>query len=226
MRYVNIWSVLEKYGSDDHNINIKKEKDNLVVKVYRKMGFRLFGYEITKQVLETEFIIKIDNKKREGLLDSVIDPAYENDTNIDCSQYMRYAEKGFNENKINILNALEGVQIPDDSKIKLEEFNYRLDLLHCAVGLADEVGEILDHIKKYVYHNRPLDKIKIISEFGDEAWYKFNMLRLLEISFYDVLKSNKIKLDKRYPHGRGDKNYMRDVDAEDKAIEEGLGKGG
>ncbi len=207
--YVNFWSLIEAYDPKKYDIIIEKvkSKDKLRIAVYRKWVKNIFGFKISKQRLKVEWIIETDVDK--NIFDHVINSNFKNDSAVNCSAYMKYAEQGFNENRINILSVLNNTKIPKNTRNSLEEFDYRLDLLHCAVGMADESGEILDHIKKYVYHNKPFDLAAITSEFGDHSWYKFNALRLLGISFSDTLKANKIKLDARYPNGR-DKNYLSD----------------
>lgn len=219
--YVNFWSLLEAYNPKDYDVIIEKVKDEdkLRVAAYRKMEFNIFGFKVSKQKLKVEWIIDTDIDR--NIFDHVVNPDLKDDLAVNCSEYMKYAEQGFNENKINILSVLEGVEIPNKAKDSLEEFNYRLNILHAAIGMVDEAGEILDHIKKYVYHDKPFEKNKMASEFGDHEWYKFNLLRLLGVSFSDTLRANKIKLDARYPNGR-DKNYLAQVKAKNIEREDDL----
>jgi NTP pyrophosphatase (non-canonical NTP hydrolase) len=218
----NIWSLLDQYDEINNEVAISRTRDGLRVIVYKVLAVNLpFGIRLSRR----KKIIKwdIDNG-------SLVNPAFKDDINVNCAEYMAYAEKGFNENPTNVLSVLEGVNIPDQAKESLEEYNYRIDLLHTAVGLASEAGEILDHINKYVNHNKPLDRSAIASEFGDIEWYKFNALRLLGISFSDTLKANVIKLNARYPEGRT-KNYLvnqagKDIDKENNLIKKELYKEG
>ena len=210
--YVNFWSLLEAYDPKKYDIVIEKVRgeDKLKIAVYRKWVYNFLGFKISKQRLKVEWVINVDVDK--NIFDHVVNSSFKDDFAVNCSTYMRYTEQGFNENRINILDVLKGSQIPEKAHIFLEGFNYRLDLLHCAIGMMSEAGEILDHIKKYVYHDKPFAKNEIASEFGDFEWYKFNALRLLGISFSDTLKANKIKLDARYPNGRS-KNYLAQAKA-------------
>lgn len=41
------------------------------------------------------------------------------------------------------------------------------DLLHMAVGVSGEAGELLDAIKKATIYNKPLDVENMIEELGD-----------------------------------------------------------
>lgn len=42
---------------------------------------------------------------------------------------------------------------------------------NAAMGLSGEVGEIVDLLKKYVYHDHPLDREKCLKELGDVLYY-------------------------------------------------------
>jgi len=70
--------------------------------------------------------------------------------------------------------------------------------------MSGELGEVQDAIKKYVFHGKPLDRIKIIEESGDFMWYLTAFFCLMDIAIADVLTANKIKLDSRYKNGRRD----------------------
>ena len=40
-----------------------------------------------------------------------------------------------------------------------------------AIGLAGEAGEVVDHIKKGVFHQQGIDELKLKKELGDTLWY-------------------------------------------------------
>ena len=48
-----------------------------------------------------------------------------------------------------------------------------LDLLHCAIGISTEAGELL-------HAQYSMDKINIGEEIADQMWYASNMLRFIE----------------------------------------------
>jgi NTP pyrophosphatase (non-canonical NTP hydrolase) len=79
------------------------------------------------------------------------------------------------------------------------EFHERLVM--AAMGLAGEVGETNDHIKKWLFHSHELDRTKIASELGDIAWYLTLMCTALGLNLETVLKENIQKLQRRYPEG-------------------------
>lgn len=79
----------------------------------------------------------------------------------------------------------------------------RIDLLHAAVGVSGEAGELLDAIKKHVIYNRPIDLENIIEELGDIEFY-LEQLRGntgVLITREATLKANYEKLSKRYKSG-------------------------
>lgn len=44
-------------------------------------------------------------------------------------------------------------------------------LLHAAIGLCTESGELLDAYKKHIFYGKPLDHVNIKEELGDICWY-------------------------------------------------------
>lgn len=74
-------------------------------------------------------------------------------------------------------------------------------ILNASLGLAGEVGECVDHIKKVVFHGHELDKDYIKKELGDITWYIALMSDALDLEMDDVCQENIIKLENRYPEG-------------------------
>lgn len=77
-------------------------------------------------------------------------------------------------------------------------------LLHAAVGLAGESGEVLDLIKKVWVYDKPLDREKLIEEMGDVTHYLMMLCIKLQIDFQVLMENNVAKLKKRYPDGYSD----------------------
>jgi len=44
-------------------------------------------------------------------------------------------------------------------------------LLHAAIGMVTEVGELLDAIKKHIFYGKQLDRVNMQEEIGDLCWY-------------------------------------------------------
>ncbi len=74
-------------------------------------------------------------------------------------------------------------------------------LKNYALGLTGETGELVDALKKILYHDHPVDKAKLAEEAGDAMWYLSNIMREFGIGMDDVMAANIEKLRKRYPEG-------------------------
>lgn len=80
--------------------------------------------------------------------------------------------------------------------------NYRnLRLVHMALGIAGEAGEVVDVVKKTFMYGKALDKEHVKEELGDMLWYMSNLLHEVGSSFEEVMQMNVDKLAKRYPNG-------------------------
>ena len=74
-------------------------------------------------------------------------------------------------------------------------------LSNLCMGLAGESGEVVDYIKKCMYHNHKLYKQKVIEELGDMMWYLTNIASLFSLPMDNILDVNIKKLEERYPDG-------------------------
>lgn len=95
-----------------------------------------------------------------------------------------------------------GIKIPYSEYVALctkQLENRTLDLLHAAVGVSGEAGELLDAVKKNWVYNKPLDQHNVMEELGDLLFYITAALLLIEVPLEAVLAANVQKLDKRYP---------------------------
>jgi NTP pyrophosphatase (non-canonical NTP hydrolase) len=70
-----------------------------------------------------------------------------------------------------------------------------------ALGLAGESGEVVDLIKKVLYHGKPLEKEKLIKELGDVHWYLEYLAATLGTTTEEIQAANVAKLRARYPEG-------------------------
>lgn len=81
--------------------------------------------------------------------------------------------------------------------------NYHNDknqaIANYSMGIAGESGELIDHLKKHVFHGHELDKEYIKKELGDILWYVAAIASTLEIELDEVASKNIEKLLKRYP---------------------------
>lgn len=74
-------------------------------------------------------------------------------------------------------------------------------LLHMAVGVSGEAGELLDAIKKHCVYQKQINLENVIEEAGDILFYLTGMLNELDLSLEDCINANKEKLSRRYASG-------------------------
>ena len=74
-------------------------------------------------------------------------------------------------------------------------------ITNCAMGAAGEAGEIVDEVKKHLFHDHPLNAEKLIKEAGDNLWYIAVLVHTLGVNLSDVAQGNVNKLRLRYPEG-------------------------
>lgn len=97
--------------------------------------------------------------------------------------------------------------------------NHRL--LHGAIGIATESGELLDAIKKHIWYGKRLDSVNIAEECGDLLWYVALICNSRGVSMEQVMERNIAKLRVRYPEKFTEESALhRDLDAEQKALEQ------
>ncbi len=74
-------------------------------------------------------------------------------------------------------------------------------LLNGLMGLNGEAGEVIDILKKHLFHGHELDKEHLAKELGDVAWYLAVSAEALGYDLETVLQMNVDKLKARYPDG-------------------------
>lgn len=74
-------------------------------------------------------------------------------------------------------------------------------LSNYGLGLAGETGEVLEMLKKSIFHGHSLDILEIEKELGDVLWYLTAIATELDIPMEEVAKRNVRKLQARYPNG-------------------------
>jgi NTP pyrophosphatase (non-canonical NTP hydrolase) len=88
-------------------------------------------------------------------------------------------------------------------------------LLHAAIGLATESGEMLDALKKYIYYGKKLDIANLREELGDIFWYSALLAHIAGFTFEDTMERNLAKLKARYPHRFQEQDaIIRDLEKE------------
>ncbi len=74
-----------------------------------------------------------------------------------------------------------------------------LQMLHAALGMAGEVGEVIELVKKQLMYDKAFTKDAMVKELGDVLWYMSVMLRNIDSNFDEVMQTNIDKLKARYP---------------------------
>lgn len=69
------------------------------------------------------------------------------------------------------------------------------------LGMCGESGEVADYLKKYIFHEHPLDLEIVKKELGDVLWYIALCCDAINISIDEIMQINIDKLKKRYPDG-------------------------
>lgn len=75
------------------------------------------------------------------------------------------------------------------------------NLANFALGLAGEVGEVCEPIKKHLYHGKKLDLVAMRKELGDVLWYLSSVCFVLNLDLAEVAAENIAKLKARWPDG-------------------------
>lgn len=86
-------------------------------------------------------------------------------------------------------------------------------ILHAAIGIATEAGELLDPLKKFMFYNRPMDRVNLKEEIGDILWYIAIACEALETTIEEEMQRNINKLRLRYP------NNFNEYDANNRNLE-------
>lgn len=74
----------------------------------------------------------------------------------------------------------------------------KVDLLHAALGIATEAGEILNAVKAHVIYGKDLDLENLVEEAGDSEFYWEALRKNQGFSRIRALEHNLAKLAKRY----------------------------
>lgn len=74
-------------------------------------------------------------------------------------------------------------------------------LVHAAMGVSGEAGELLDAIKKHWVYGKELDVGNVMEELGDILFYVQAMANEFGWDLTDLVVENMKKLQQRYPSG-------------------------
>lgn len=77
----------------------------------------------------------------------------------------------------------------------------KADMLHMAVGVSKEAGELLDAIARVAFYNKPVDRENVVEELGDLEFFMEGIRQRLHISREETISHNAKKLGARYASG-------------------------
>lgn len=121
----------------------------------------------------------------------------------------------FNANNANLIsrvvNRARYGNVPDASSVLAiyptivmkthREDSWDRQLTNACFGMAGETGELVDLVKKHLFHDHDLDVNHLMLELGDVMYYLCWLCLLLGIDFSEVCYANMDKLNARYPDG-------------------------
>lgn len=95
-----------------------------------------------------------------------------------------------------------------------------MNLLHAAMGISTEAGELMDAFKRKIFYGKELDVVNLKEEVGDIMWYIAILLRELDLDFEELLQLNIDKLRARFPDKFTEFDALnRDLDKERQILE-------
>ncbi len=94
----------------------------------------------------------------------------------------------------------------------MDTFRDNTELIHAALGLAGESGEVVDIIKKHVAYDRNLDIKALFLELGDVFHYLCRIMELTGLNLDEVRDGNMEKLKKRFPNGYNNHDAIQQKD--------------
>lgn len=93
-------------------------------------------------------------------------------------------------------------------------------IIHAALGLISEAGEIIEEVIKAYIEKRPVDFVNLGEEGGDSMWYLAELFNAIETDFHKQGEKNISKLRKRFPDKFSQEHALnRDLGAERKVLE-------
>ena len=97
----------------------------------------------------------------------------------------------------------------------------QIDMLHAALGLSTEAGELLDVIKKQLFYGTIPSTVHLKEELGDILWYVALAASQLNTTFDELMDINTQKLRQRYGNTWSSEcAESRDTEAEFKVMHE------
>lgn len=80
-----------------------------------------------------------------------------------------------------------------------KDMGYRNNLIHAAMLMCSESGEVMSEIKRNFAYGKEIDRDALVLEIGDCLWGIALMCHTLEVPMEKIMLENILKLEKRYP---------------------------
>lgn len=74
-------------------------------------------------------------------------------------------------------------------------------MLNMTLGLAGEAGEVVELVKKAIFHGHHFSVVNVAEELGDILYYVAMIADLINVNLETVMKDNQAKREARYPNG-------------------------
>lgn len=136
---------------------------------------------------------------------------------VNQAERLDKAKKQAVYNKLQGIRAT-GINLADvsDPYVKTHIDAKQADLLHMAIGIAGEAGELLDAVLSHILNAEPLDLENVIEELGDLEFYSEGLRQNQNITREETISHNISKLSVRYGSGT-----YSDAQAQDRADKTG-----
>ena len=96
-------------------------------------------------------------------------------------------------------------------------------LLHGAIGLCTEAGELQDALKRHIFYGKPIDLVNVKEEIGDAFWYMAILADACGTDLGQIAEANIAKLRARFPDKFSEQAAIdRDLDNERSTLESSL----
>jgi len=102
--------------------------------------------------------------------------------------------------------------VKDGQQIASELTGQDARMLHMAIGISGEAGELLDAIKKAVIYRKPLDVVNVVEELGDLEFYMNGLRESLKVARSTCLEQTMQKLAVRYGTSYSDQAAQQRAD--------------
>jgi NTP pyrophosphatase (non-canonical NTP hydrolase) len=170
--------------------------------------------ELSEKTLSEQF--HLDDSDVKAALEDTISDFLEVATRLDMLKKVVYYGKDKS-----VLG--DGLRAGDTAGYDRELTLKEQKLLHAAIGIATESGEILEQVHNSLKAGREVDSVNISEESSDVMWYYAIFGRELKLDFHQGLRNNIDKLRKRFgAKFNTDGALNRDLDAERKELKKGI----